>query len=159
MERFLWSIDYGTILSKPRWSSSDKISIFVVFECLLFRIFFSSSRIFLWLKFLKFNEFIPRVWYSKEFQNYFFQEFCFFSEKKRWMPKLRGFYNSSPNSFSSLFAFEPFFVTFNWDSSLANESTLFFGLFFFGPFRFRRFPPPIAVNYFSFLLPQRIMTS
>ena len=97
--------------------------------------------------------------YSKEFQNYFFQEFCFFSEKKRWMPKLRGFYNSSPNSFSSLFAFEPFFVTFNWDSSLANESTLFFGLFFFGPFRFRRFPPPIAVNYFSFLLPQRIMTS
>ena len=71
------------------------------------------------------------------------------------MPKLRGFYNSSPNSFSSLFAFEPFFVTFNWDSSLANESTLFFGLFFFGPFRFRRFPPPIAVDFFPFLLPLR----
>ena len=60
------------------------------------------------------------------------------------------FYNWSPNSFSSLFAFEPFFVTFNWDSSLANESTLFFGLFFFGPFRFRRFPPPIAVDFGRF---------
>ena len=146
----LFWFHHGTILSKPRWSSSDKISIFVVFECLLFRIFFSSSKIFLWLKFLKQNEFIlAGIPKSSRIHFFIFKKIFFFQKKVN--AQIKGCF-----TIEALIPFHPFLLlnpslllsieTVHWPMSQHS----FLGYFSLGPFDFddfRRPSPSILVVF------------